>query len=266
MRQVKAFGLVGVFLLSASLTVKADVWDAGVENDNAFDTTENHLIHGSDQVHDLAAQGGVTDHDWFVLRTSAYSSFQLIIDGITSEVDFSAVGIQRYDGASPPTSLQNAFAIDGGMSRSMLWQNTTGATENGYIQVNGDQTGCFQACTANAQYRIRLLDTTYSVPRFNNANGQVTILLVQNSTGNPFLDWTANYWSVAGALLKQVPGVIGSYGTAVVNLSTIPELQNQTGAITITHGGGYGGLSVKSVALEPATGFSFDTPGTYRAR
>ena len=36
------------------------------------------------------------------------------------------------------------------------------------------------------------------------------------------------------------------------------------GTITITHDGRYGDLQGKGVALEPSTGFSFDTPMMYR--
>ena len=36
--------------------------------------------------------------------------------------------------------------------------------------------------------------------------------------------------------------------------------------MTLTHDGGYGALSGKAVALEPATGFSFDSPMTPRGR
>lgn len=262
MRQVKAFGLVGVFLATATLTVKADVWDIG---DNTPTLPRNHLVHGSDQVHDLAAQGGVADQDWFLLQNKPYSSFELVIDG--TSVAFSTASTTRRDFADPTTIVQTSFAVDGGQSLGMFWQNTTNTRQSQVLMVDGASTACTTACTADAQYRVRLFDTTYLVPRFNNANGQVTILLVQNAvgTGNS-VPWTAHYWNVAGTLLAQVPGTVPSAGTAVVNLSTIPALQNQTGAITITHEGGYGGLAVKSVALEPATGFSFDTPGTYRAR
>jgi len=37
-----------------------------------------------------------------------------------------------------------------------------------------------------------------------------------------------------------------------------------SGTITVAHDGGYGNLAIKSVALEPSTGFSFDTPGLYK--
>ena len=38
------------------------------------------------------------------------------------------------------------------------------------------------------------------------------------------------------------------------------------GAVTVVHDGPYGGLVGKSVALEPATGFSFDSPIGNRLR
>ena len=49
-----------------------------------------------------------------------------------------------------------------------------------------------------------------------------------------------------------------------MNTATVPGVAGQAGTITIAHDGGYGNLAVKSVALEPATGFSFDTPGLYK--
>jgi hypothetical protein len=46
----------------------------------------------------------------------------------------------------------------------------------------------------------------------------------------------------------------------VFNVATFPSLAGQSGHITVAHDGGYGALNMKAVALEPATGFSFDTP------
>jgi hypothetical protein len=39
-----------------------------------------------------------------------------------------------------------------------------------------------------------------------------------------------------------------------------------SGTVTITHNARYGDLTGKAVALEPATGFSFDSPAVVRAR
>ena len=52
----------------------------------------------------------------------------------------------------------------------------------------------------------------------------------------------------------------------VINLASVNGgvANGTSGTITITHDGRYGLLAVKAVALEPSTGFSFDTPGLYK--
>jgi hypothetical protein len=50
----------------------------------------------------------------------------------------------------------------------------------------------------------------------------------------------------------------------VFNTTGFGTLVGVGGSITIAHDGPYGGLNVKSVALEPSTGFSFDTQGVYK--
>jgi hypothetical protein len=48
--------------------------------------------------------------------------------------------------------------------------------------------------------------------------------------------------------------------------ASIAELAGRSGTITATHDGPYGGLVGKAVAIEPATGFAFDTPLEPRRR
>jgi hypothetical protein len=52
----------------------------------------------------------------------------------------------------------------------------------------------------------------------------------------------------------------------LVNSASLPELAGQSGSITVSHAGGYGALAGKAVSLEPATGYSFDTPLVSRPR
>ena len=68
--------------------------------------------------------------------------------------------------------------------------------------------------------------------------------------------------SAAGALLDTYTpsSPVGPKALLVVNTSVVPGAAGQSGAMTVTHTAGYGGLAGKTVALEPATGFSFDTP------
>ena len=46
----------------------------------------------------------------------------------------------------------------------------------------------------------------------------------------------------------------------------MPGLAGQSGTVTIASNAPYGALAGKVVALEPATGFSFDSPLPYRPR
>ena len=50
----------------------------------------------------------------------------------------------------------------------------------------------------------------------------------------------------------------------VINTPNVAGVANHKGGAQITHTCGYGNLKAKVVALEPATGFSFDTPCTVR--
>ena len=52
---------------------------------------------------------------------------------------------------------------------------------------------------------------------------------------------------------------VASHGAFTVNTSTIAGAAGASGSITLDHNGPYGGLSGKAVAVEPATGFTFDT-------
>ena len=52
----------------------------------------------------------------------------------------------------------------------------------------------------------------------------------------------------------------------MIGTGSIAALQGTSGAITVGHTGPYGSLVGKAVALEPSTGFSFDTPLEARPR
>jgi hypothetical protein len=67
-----------------------------------------------------------------------------------------------------------------------------------------------------------------------------------------------------GAPAGSAPLNLARKALQVLNTSTIAA--GTSGSITIVHDSGYGDLSAKSVALEPATGFSFDTQGRYKPK
>jgi hypothetical protein len=52
----------------------------------------------------------------------------------------------------------------------------------------------------------------------------------------------------------------------VLGTAGIPALAGASGAVTIVHDAPFGALAGKAVALEPASGFSFDSPMLSRPR
>jgi hypothetical protein len=102
-----------------------------------------------------------------------------------------------------------------------------------------------------------------SVARFNNTGGQATILLIQNTTGT-VVQSRISFWHPSGTLLMEVLLPVPARGVTVV--PTAQYWASGSGSLTIAHDAPYGALVGKVVALEPATGFSFDTPLTIRPR
>jgi hypothetical protein len=149
-----------------------------------------------------------------------------------------------------------------GTSRALRWRNEQPFPVNGeFLRVRSTQ--CGTDCGPDDVYRVRSFDTTCAVPRFNNVTGQATVLLLQNASAMAF-SGTIDFWDATGALRASVPFALAPRGTLVHNTAlTVPDL---SGSITIMHEGGYGDLSGKAVSIEPATGFTFDTPLVPRPR
>ena len=249
--------IICTFVLSLLVApAYADVWDA--DDDQAKPLHD--LTHGSDEAHDLAARPGpVADVDWSRVPQEAYSSYEVTIDGVTSRVQ--KIELARFD-ASGATLLQTAVSpnVVGGTSRVLEWMN--GSTP-AFTLIRVQGAACDAACGEDAAYRIRAAETTIAVPRFNNASTQVTVLMIQNT--RPIARAATVYmWSSNGTLLATYPMSIAAHALSVLNTSTI--VTGVSGSITIAHDAGYGGLAVKASSLEPATGMSFDTVGTYKPR
>jgi len=241
---------LGLALIGARPAL-ADVWDVATNNDNLATTTENDLVHGSDQIHDLGdVSAGVADQDWFTVGESANSSYQAVVDGTTG--DIGGVTIQRFD-ATGSTSAQTGVPIGVGYSQSLAWDNATAVNEA--IQVTS--TAC-PGCDTNDQYRIRFYDTTCAIARFNNSATQVSVLVLQNTTSGTV---AGHYylWDVGGTLLNAATSTFSLPGNAALVRNTAIDAAGASGSITITNGTGYGAIAGKAVAVEPATGFTFDT-------
>jgi hypothetical protein len=261
---------LGLALFCARNAAAEDYWDsAGANDDGTF--SRNELIHGTVQQHDLETKlGPVADLDFYLVNNYGYSSYEALVDSMSGDLDLidDSTNFQRLDvlGASVLQSSEEASvgAQNFGAARAMRWQHIGPAAPMAeFLRVQS--AACGTSCGPEDQYRIRFFDTTIAVPRFNNASGQVTVLIVQNTTG-----WTRDvagtiyFWPPAGGVAPIGTSTFSLVARAALLLNTATIVSGQGGTITIAHDGGYSGLAVKAVALEPATGFSFDSPGLYK--
>jgi hypothetical protein len=222
-------------------------------NDDGGGDSTGELSHLFKVTGDLASVGGTADTDTYFISQNPFSSYEVVVDAASG--DISPVVLDRRAGT---TVLQTSLPIGTGTGRSLRWANdTTNTVVAETVRVASG--GCTTDCGTDDTYRLRAYETTYSVPRFNNSGTQITVLLLQNPT-----DYTINatvyFWSATGAQLHAEPVTVAPKNLLVLNTSTIPAVNGQSGAVTLTHDGRFGDLAGKTVALEPATGFSFDSP------
>jgi hypothetical protein len=244
--------------LAAAAPARADVWDIQTSNDNTPAGTQNELVHGSDQIHDLGAlPGPLADQDWYRIGQKAYSSYEVVVDATSGDIG-AGVLVQRYGAGGAPL-LQTAVPVTAGLnySQSLRWMNATGAEVVSEL-VRVQSSSCTTNCGPDDVYRLRAFETTQSIPRFNNSASQVTVLLVQNPSGYTIAGNVYFWATTGGAPLATHPFTLAAKNTLVLNTASV--VPGVGGAITLASDGRYGDLSGKTVALEPATGFSFDSP------
>jgi hypothetical protein len=236
--------------------------------DDTF-TTCNQLSPGVVQVHDLQGPSSAPDLDWMVVETKARRSYEVNVRG--SNMFFapdevlcpSCSRVERVDAAG--ALLTAGTGVDGvhplsatAVHVAVRWIGGA-ASQRDYIRVGGDT---FNSFTANDRYEVIMRDTTLAVPRWNNASTQTTVLLISNQspdavTGSVF------FYGPSGTLLHTEPLSIAVAGVQVMNTATFAPLAGLAGSATVAHTGGYGALAGKAVALEPGTGFTFDTAMSY---
>jgi hypothetical protein len=259
MKQQRLCALVLTAILAA-VPLGADVWDVATEDDDNLGT-DNGLTHGSEQVHDLAADAGVADQDWYALDNAARSSYEVLVDGTTGDLNLAGGDVARIAGDGV-TLLQNSAGLQG-YSVVLRWQNSTDTASSNFIRVMG--ASCDTTCNTLDQYRIRMYETTYSIPRFNNSATQTTVLLVTNVMSFS-CSATYHFYDAAGTFLGSASNAFSSRELHVLNTAVLGFAAGASGSVIVSHTCGYGGLAGKAVALEPATGFTFDTAMVSRPR
>jgi ELWxxDGT repeat protein len=249
-----------VFSPNGDETVLGGTVAMHIQDDDGIDAAApTEIAPGSVLRADLAPPvGRASDRDYYVLLQQPQASYEVVIDEAAGEA--APLTLQRIanDGS---TVLQTAGPTGTGSGLSLRWQNTTTtAVADQHLAVSSPS--CGSSCGTDDRYRLRVYETTLSAPRFNNVNGQGTVVLLQNTT-DAAISGRLLLWAPAGFLGHAQPFTIPARGTAAINTLAIYA---SSGALTVTHDGPYGGLVGKAVSLEPATGFSFDTPLTSRAR
>ena len=239
-----------------------DKWELGTAGDDDDSATPNAPVHGRSQTHDLEGSGSPPDEDWYRFPTRARQSYEarlysasvyvVMAGGIpVCQAGFCAT-FQRVDETG--AALQTASATEGESHLPVIrWVAAANGRE--YLRVRG---GSGMAWTANDEYTIEVSNTTLFAPRFNNSATQVTVLVLQNTTPGTVAG-TIDFWGAGGTLLLGQPFTIAPHGVLTLNTSALAGVAGQSGALSIAQDGGYAALTGKAVALEPATGFTFDT-------
>jgi hypothetical protein len=216
------------------------------------------IDHGFGSRRDFAA----APSHLYQLRQQPHSSYEVVVDGLSGDLGADGPLVAHVD-ADGSTVLGASLPIGAGKSRSLAWENASGsAIEGQYVRVASS--GC-TTCSGNDGYRIRAYDTTASLSRFNNSASQLTVLVLQNHAART-LAGHVNFWSSGGSLLSSSPFTLAAGAALALNTSTVPGIAGQSGSLSVSHDGRYGDLEGKAVAVEPATGFTFDTELGYRPR
>ena len=229
---------------------RADVWDEIASSRATGDfncaTTIVELVHGARQVHDLFAAELFPDRDWARVQQRAHRSYEVRLTN--SPLNLQGAAARRACDGSLLTPAE--ASPSGGVS--IAWVST--GDEPTHILTDAG----FR--TSGANYQIQLLETTYAVPRFNNSATQQTILVLQNTRARVVTGVIQFFPAAGGAPIHLQAFTLPPRGLLVLNTSTLPALAGGSGSALVAHDGGYGALAGKAVALEPGTGFTFDTP------
>jgi uncharacterized repeat protein (TIGR01451 family) len=238
--------------------------DSDTEPTQVITAAEGELVHGTTLLADLESVGGVPDQDLYRIRQQAHASYEVVVDATSGDIGSGQGPALERLASDASTVLQSSVAAGAGGSRSLRWANSSGGIVDGeYVGVRSQ--GCATACDAADVYRIRAFETTCVSPRFNNSATQVTVVLLQNTSAEAVTGSLA-FWSAAGALLHEHPFTLAPRALLSLNTAGVPALAGQSGNLTVAHDGPYGTLAGKAVAVEPATGFTFDTAIAPRPR
>jgi hypothetical protein len=232
-----------------------------IRDDDAPSLSSIELTHGARLRADLAAQPGpVADVDHYRLEQEPGASYEVVADEVSGDLHPGFV-VERL-AEDNATVRQTSEFIGAGGAVVLRWLSPLAFPDHREtIRVRSPS--CTTACGPDDVYRLRLYETTASIARFNNVGEQVTVLVLQNTTDR-WVSAVVHFWHPSGGSYPQMPVFLPPHGTQLI--PTQQALPGQSGSVTIAHDGPYGALAGKAVGLDPATGFSFDSPLGYKPR
>jgi hypothetical protein len=236
-------------------TVFADAQGvATITNDDPPTVSAIELTHGAEQTRNLASLPGPAVH-WYRIGQKARASYEVVVDSTSANL---GPGLQVRKIAADGSSVFGSPISGLNLSQSLRWQNVLSGAVNGEL-ISVQSGGCTTTCTTDDVYRIRAYETTYSIARFNNSQSQTTVVLIQNPQSYA-VSGTIWFWDGTGSLLGSSPFTLAAKALFALSTPSVSGVSGQTGSITVTHNARYGALVGKAVAVEPTTGFAFDTP------
>ena len=265
--QVTLDVMAGTFTSVTNVVAVSASGDLNAANDTAAEETRGalgitrELVHAS-ALTDGFPSGAAPAERVYFLTQEPHASYQVVVDATAGDVagPGQTVLLQRL--AADLTPLQSAVPAGVGPSRSLSWEN---GSAQGIVAevVRVRSTGCGSACGPGDVYRIRAYETTGTISRFRTEGTQTTVLVLENTT-SALVQGHAWIWSEPGQLVANVPFSLSAKQSLRLDLATV--VPGRSGAITVSHDGVYGAIVGKGVAIEPATGFTFDTPLRVRPR
>lgn len=233
-----------------------------LDDDGGIIEIAGELAHGAVRSSDLASTPAPARHLYLLARPAA-SSWEVMVDAASGDVGAGQGPSLARLAPDLSTVLQGSVPVGTGSARRLAVVNALTIPVTDYVEVRS--AGCSTTCGADDVYRVTARETTLAAPRFNNSGGQGTVLVLQERAGTG-VQGTVWFWSAGGLLLGSHPFALDPRQSLVLNTTTVAGVAGQGGAVTVTHDGPYGGLAGKAVALDPAAGFSFDTPLEARRR
>jgi hypothetical protein len=242
-------GAVAALLAFASGAAAIDDWDAAAVKDNTASTTRNLLYPGAAQTHDLQAFGGIADEDWFVVNVELFRQYQVHVGEVTGDTPVDNIDfLELWDGVGS-TMVQSGSGSAGVEKFVRFFSNDTTFR----VRVKGNANS-----PATSRYSIRLTEATMYCPRYNNSGTQVSVLIVQN-VSNASCDIAVDFFNETGGYVATFSGTALGNGMVVLPAGSIPAVVGTKGSVQLHPFCSPSALKAKMVALEPSTGFSFDT-------